>query len=304
MATNGTTFEAPTPAEMTVRAEQGGIKKAGLNIANMFVLALLAGMLIGFGAIFSTTVVAGTANVLPYGLVRLLAGISFSFCLVMVVVTGAELFTGNTLMVVALANRRISAGNMLKNWIVVYLGNLIGSLALAALVFAGGQYAMGNGAAVPTALTTASTKVALGFGQAIALGILANILVCMAVWMCFGARTTTDRVLSIMPPIAAFVAAGFEHSIANMYFIPVGLLIKAGAPASFWQAIGKTPADYAGLTWSGFAINNLLPVTLGNIIGGSLVVGLAYWFAFLRPRAVQVAPAPQESGLIPQSRTA
>ncbi len=278
-------FEALSPAEMTTKAEQVGVKKGSLTSAQMFVLALLAGVFIGFGAIFATTAIAGAGSTLPYGITRLVAGIAFAFGLVMVVVTGAELFTGNTLMVVALANRKLTIGSMLKNWVVVYLGNFVGALALAALVYGSGQFSFGNGTIGTTALTIAAAKVGLGFGQAVALGILANILVCMAVWLSFSARTTTDRVVALMPPVAAFVAAGFEHSIANMYFVPIGLLIKGGAAPEFWTTIGKTPADFSGLSWRGFLVGNLLPVTLGNIIGGMLCVGLAYWFVFLRPQA-------------------
>lgn len=284
-------LEALTPVEMTVKAEQVGLKKTQFQTGQMFVLALLAGMLIGFGAIFSTTAVAGITSTLPYGITRLVAGVTFSFCLVMVVVTGAELFTGNTLMVVALANRKFGLGIMLKNWLVVYLGNFLGAFALAAVVFTSGQYRFGNGTVGTTALAIATTKVELAFGEAIALGMLANILVCMAVWLSFSARTTTDRVLAIMPPVAAFVAAGFEHSIANMYFIPFGLLIKQGATPTFWTQIGKTPVDFAGLTWERFLVGNLLPVTLGNIIGGALCVGLAYWFVYLRPQLPRAIPA-------------
>jgi formate transporter len=204
------------------------------------------------------------------------------FCLVLVIVTGAELFTGNTLMVVAWANRGISVRSVLENWIVVYAGNFLGSVATALLMYSTGQYTFGKGAVGAAALSIASLKLSFSFGQAIALGILANILVCMAVWLSYSARTTTDRILSIILPISAFVAAGFEHSVANMYLIPIGLLIKAGAPGSFWADIGKTPASFPNLTWTGFLWKNLLPVTIGNVIGGSLVVGLAYWFAFLR----------------------
>lgn len=289
--TTNVSFEALTPVEITAKAEQVGVKKAQLTTTQMFVLALLAGMLIGFGAIFSTTAIAGTNGLLPHGVTRLVAGVTFSFCLVMVVVTGAELFTGNTLMVVALANRKLELGRMLKNWLVVYVGNFLGSVALAAVVFGSGQYRSGNGAVGATALSIATTKVGLGFGQAIALGILANILVCMAVWLSFSARTTTDRVLAIMPPVAAFVAAGFEHSIANMYFIPIGLLIKQGAAPAFWTTIDKTPGDFAALTWEGFLVGNLLPVTLGNIIGGVLCVGLAYRYVYLRPQVPRMATA-------------
>jgi formate transporter len=275
-------FDALQPAEITAKAEQISVKKAQASLSILFVLSLLAGLFISFGGIAATTATAGTASVLPFGVIRVLAGVSFMFCLVLVVVTGAELFTGNTLMVIAWSNEKISATSLLRNWSVVYLGNFLGSVATAGLVYWSGQFAFGKGAVGATALTIASAKVEFGFGQAIALGILANILVCMAVWLAMSGRSTTDRILSIILPISAFVAAGFEHSVANMYLIPVALFIKAGAPVSFWTNIGKTAADFPSLTWTAFMMKNLLPVTIGNIIGGSIVVGMAYRFAYLR----------------------
>jgi formate transporter len=280
---NGIQLDALLPAEMAAKAEQVGVKKAHLPTLSMFVLAVLAGAFIALGAIFATTVTAG-ASALPYGLVRLMAGVVFSLGLILVVVGGAELFTGNNLIVMAWASGKVSTRLLLQNWAIVYLGNFAGALATAGLVFASGQFKFGQGAIGAAALATANAKVGLDFWQALVLGILCNALVCLAVWLTFSARTTTDRILAIVPPITAFVAAGFEHSIANMYFIPVGLLIKAGAPESFWTAIGKTAADYANLTWSNFFVKNLLPVTLGNILGGAVLVGAVYWFVYLRPR--------------------
>jgi len=250
----------------------------------MFVLAVLAGAFISMGAVFATTVTTGGSGALPYGVGKLLGGIVFCLGLILVVVAGAELFTGNTLIAMAWANRKVSTRALLRNWGVVYVGNFVGSLFSAVLVLLSRQW-MGSGGAVgQTALNIARAKVNLDFTQAIVLGILCNALVCLAVWLTFSARTTTDKVLAILFPISAFVAAGFEHSVANMYFIPLGLLIKSFAPAEFWTAIGATAADYASLTWGSFLLKNLLPVTLGNIIGGSLLVGGVYWFIYLRPR--------------------
>jgi formate transporter FocA len=279
----GITLDALIPAEMAARAEQIGVKKAHLNEVSMFTLSVLAGAFISLGAVFSTTVVAGAGD-LPYGITRLLAGLVFTLGLILVIVGGAELFTGNNLIVMAWAGGKVSTGLLLKNWVIVYLGNFVGALGTAALMYVSGQYTFGKGAIGLAALATANTKAGLDFVQAIVLGILCNALVCLAVWMTFSARTTTDRILAIIPPITAFVAAGFEHSIANMYFIPIGLFIKAGAPASFWEAIAKAPADYASLTWGNFFVNNLIPVTLGNIIGGAVLVGAVYWFVYLRKR--------------------
>jgi formate transporter len=277
-------FDALLPAEMAVRAEQVGVRKAQLNGVSMFMLSVLAGAFIALGAIFATTVMAGASTMLPYGVIRLLGGSVFSLGLILVVVAGAELFTGNNLIVMAWASRKISTRLLVKNWVVVYFGNFVGSLATAGVMYLTGQFAFGNGAVGLVALTTADAKTKLDFVQAIALGIMCNSLVCLAVWLSYSARSAVDRVVTIIPPIAAFVTAGFEHSVANMYFIPIGLLIKALAPASFWASIGKTAADYPTLTWDRFFLGNLLPVTIGNIIGGTVMVGLVYWFVYLRPR--------------------
>jgi len=289
---NGINLDALIPADMAAKAEAVGIKKAHANNMSMFVLAVLAGAFISLGAIFSTTVSAGAGD-LPYGVGRLLAGLVFSLGLILVIVGGAELFTGNNLIVMAWANHKVSTGLLLKNWLIVYLGNFAGALATAALMFASAQYTFGKGAVGAAALTIANAKSGLDFGQAIALGIMCNTLVCLAVWLTFSARTTTDRILAIVPPITAFVAAGFEHSIANMYFIPIGLFIRQFAPDSFWAAIGKSAADYANLTWANFFVNNLIPVTLGNIIGGAFMVGAVYWFVYLRKPAHAAQPAPE-----------
>lgn len=282
MSNGEISFDALIPAEMAAKAEQIGMRKARMHPGSMFALAVLAGAFIALGAIFSTTAVAGASGVLPYGLTRVLAGLVFSLGLILVVVGGAELFTGNNLIVMAWASRKVSTALMLQNWAIVYTGNFVGALVTAGLMYFSGQFAFGQGAVGAAVLSTANAKVTLGFAQAVALGVLCNALVCLAVWLTFSARTTIDRVVAVIMPISAFVAAGFEHSIANMYFIPIALFVKAGAPESFWTAIGKTAADYPALTWSNFFLVNLLPVTLGNIIGGAVLVGAVYWFVYLR----------------------
>jgi formate transporter len=284
MASEEGRFEALLPAEMAARAEQVGSKKAHLGLASMFALAVLAGAFIAVGAMFATTVSAGATDQVPYGVIRLLAGLAFSVGLILVLVGGAELFTGNTLIVMAWAAGDVSTALLVRNWIVVYVGNFVGSVATAVLVFIGGQYTFGHAAVGAAALATADAKTGLDFIPAVALGILCNALVCMAVWLAFSARTTTDRVLAIVPPIAAFVACGFEHSVANMYFLSVGLFIRQWAPDSFWSSIGRTAADYGHLTWERFLVWNLVPVTIGNIIGGTILVGAFYWFVYLRGR--------------------
>jgi len=273
-----TGLDALPPVEMARKAEQVGVVKAGMSIPNTFALSVLAGAFIALGAIFATTVTAGGADV-PFGILRLLGGLAFSLGLILVIVAGAELFTGNNLIVMAWASRRVRTSQVARNWAIVYLGNLVGSLATAGILFVGKQYEFGDGAVGVQALSIAASKTDLGFVQAIALGAFCNGLVCLAVWLCYSARTTTDKILSIVPPIAAFVAAGFEHSVANMFFIPMGLLVKSDEEFVSQQDALPSLTD---LTWDQFLIANLVPVTIGNIIGGALMVGAIYWFVYLR----------------------
>ncbi len=280
---NHFSIDALLPAEMAVKAENAGVTKANLGFFRMLTLSILAGAFIGMGAIFATTVTTGASGMLPFGVTRFLAGFAFCLGLILVVGAGAELFTGNNLIVMAWADRKVTTGQVLRNWGIVYLGNFIGSVATAVGMFLTRQYTFGEGSMGLNALNIAQSKVQFDFVQAVMLGVFCNALVCLAVWLCLGARTASDKILAIIFPITAFVAAGFEHSVANMYFIPIGLLIKAGASPEFWAQIGKTPLDYAQLTWSNFVVVNLLPVTIGNIIGGALMVGLVYWFVYLRP---------------------
>ncbi|PKN85364.1 MAG: formate transporter FocA [Chloroflexi bacterium HGW-Chloroflexi-8] len=264
---------------MAQKAEELGVRKANLPFFKVLMLAILAGAFIALGAAFSTTTLAGSAA-LPYGVARLLAGLAFSLGLILVVVGGAELFTGNSLIVMAWASGKIKTLALLRNWLIVYFGNFVGSIGTAVLIFLARQYMNGNGSVGEIALKTAVSKVQLGFIQAIVLGILCNTLVCLAVWLTYSARQTADKILAIIFPITAFVAIGSEHSVANMYFIPLGLMIKQLDPAFVGGLEGQI--TLASLTWTSFLVNNLLPVTLGNIIGGSLMVGIFYWLIYLR----------------------
>lgn len=283
------TIDALMPPQMASRAEAIGIKKATLGFWTMFVLAILAGAFIAAGAIYATTVWTG-GGALPYGVNRILGGLVFCLGLILVVIAGAELFTGNNLIVMAWAAGKVSTGKLLRNWAIVYVGNFVGSILTVNIMLFAKQYMFAGGAVGLTALNIANAKVALNPIQAFFLGVMCNALVCMAVWLCFSARSTMDKIMAIIFPISAFVAAGFEHSVANMYFVPMGLMIKQFAPASFWASsalANATPAaitvdTFAKLTWGNFLINNLLPVTLGNIVGGAGLVGLVYWFAYLR----------------------
>jgi len=268
------------PGEMARRAELSGVQRASMDPLTILVLSLVGGAFVAFGAIFSTTVSAGSGG-LPFGVAKLLSGTVFSVGLVMVVVAGAELFTGNNLIVMAWASGKVTTTSLLLNWLLTFVGNCVGAMATAGLMLCTTQYTFGSGAVGLAALTAANSKAALAFVPALALGIMCNALVCLAAWMCYSARTAVDRVALIILPVAAFAAAGFEHSIANAYFIPMGLLIKATAPDSFWLSIGKTAADFPALSWSGF-VGNLVPVAIGNIIGGALLVAAVYWFVYLR----------------------
>ena len=275
-------FDAVLPPEMAKKAENIGARKANLDTLCTMALAILAGAFIALGAVFATIAWTGTSEVIPWGWGRVIGGVAFSLGLVLVVVGGAELFTGNNLIVMAWVNRRFSTVHLLRNWGLVYVGNFVGAIGTALFVFLGKEFEMAGGAVGMTALNIGLAKVNLDFLQAVVLGILCNALVCLAVWLSFSARSTVDRIFAVIFPIAAFVAAGFEHCVANMYFIPVAILIKSWAPATFWQSVGANPAAYQDLTWHGFFLHNLLPVTIGNIIGGVFLVAIVYWFVYLR----------------------
>jgi formate/nitrite transporter len=271
-------IDALLPAEMAKKAEYIGVSKVEAPVTKVFFLAILAGAFIALGAIFATTVSAGTSGVLPFGVSKLLAGVVFCLGLVLVIVGGAELFTGNNLIVMAWAGGKISTTDLLKNWLIVYAGNFIGAVGTAALLFISKQYLAGGGQVGATALSIAAGKVELGFLQAVALGILCNALVCLAVWMSFSARSTIDKIAVIVFPISAFVTAGFEHSIANIYFLTIGLFIKDFDPGFSAEA----GVWLTNLSWGNFLLKNLVPVTIGNIIGGTLFVAGIYWLIFLK----------------------
>jgi len=271
------------PIEMAQKAEEVGLRKANLDFLTLFFLSILAGAFIGLGAIFSTTVTTG-GSVLPYGINRLLAGLSFCLGLILVIVGGAELFTGNTLIIMGFMSGKVPIRKLLRNWVIVYLGNFVGSVLTAITMFFTKQYTFASGNVGLNILNIAESKSSLDFLQAIVLGVICNALVCLAVWLTFSAGTTTDKILAIIFPITAFVAAGTEHSVANMYFIPIGLMVKYYGGVEFFDKIGKTALDFPNLTLSNFFLDNLLPVTIGNIIGGAVMVGLIYWFVYLRKK--------------------
>lgn len=270
-------IDALLPGEMATRAEYVGVRKAEAPAMTLFSLAILAGAFIALGAVFATNTAAGSGD-LPFGVAKLLTGLVFCLGLVLVIVGGAELFTGNNLIVMAWASGKVTGRALLRNWGIVYAGNFVGSMGTALLVFLSKQYISGGGVVGETALKIANGKTSMDFFQAMVLGILCNVLVCLAVWMTFSARSTVDKIATIIFPITAFVAAGFEHSIANMYFVPYGLFIKQFDPGF----IVETGLDVTKLTWNNFLFNNLVPVTIGNILGGGVLVAVIYWSIFLR----------------------
>jgi formate transporter len=257
------------------------VAKAHLDTATMFALAVLAGAFIALGANVATMLL--TEHGLGYGVSRVAGGVVFSLGLMLVIVGGAELFTGNSLMVMAWASGKVSTGQVLRNWLIVYAGNFTGALATAAGISLSQQWTFDAYQVGATAVKIAVAKVSCGFLSASVLGVFGHAWVCLAGWLCFSTRTTTDTMLAIIPPMTAFVAAGFEHSIANIYFLPYGLAIKTWAGPEFWTAIGQDAAAYAALTL-GNAVHNIVMATLGNLVGGSLMVGAVYWFVYLRRR--------------------
>jgi formate transporter len=277
---NHNSIDALLPPEMAERAEQIGVQKTRLDTLSLIVLAVLAGAFVAFGSMFSVVVMAGADGNLSYGVTRLLGGTVFSLGLILIIVGGAELFTGNNLMVMACASGRIRVGELSRAWALVYVGNFMGAVAIAFLVFLSAGYDHGNGAVGLTALASANGKASLSGLQALIHGVLANVLVCLATWLCYSARTTTDKILAIVFPIAAFSASGFEHSIANMYLLTFALLTKFWAATTFWSTIGNIPSGFPHLTVLG-SLMNIVWVTIGNMIGG-VAVGITYWFIYLR----------------------
>jgi formate/nitrite transporter len=253
-------LDAYTPAQIAERVERAGVAKARLPALQTLTLGVLAGGFIALGGLYAT--LALTDHGLGFGPSRLLAGAAFSLGLVMVVVAGAELFTGNTLLVMARVDGRIATAELARNWTLVYLANLAGALGLALLVWLAGVLEAGGGRMLETAAAIARAKVALPPVEALARGILCNLLVCMAVWLSLAAREVAGKILAVVFPVSAFVALGFEHSIANMYLVPVAIL-----------------HGVEGVGVGGF-VANLVPVTIGNVIGGGVLVGLAYWLCY------------------------
>lgn len=278
-------IDAYSPVQMAARVEKAGITKGNLDFTTMFVLAIMAGVFIAFGAALCTFVIHDSQ--MTQGLTKLLGGLVFCIGLILVVVAGAELFTGNNLIIMAYVSKKVTLNQLLRNWVIVFMGNLVGSLIIVFLVYMTGMWTGGKAGVGIKALMIANGKVNMPFYHAFYRGILCNMLVCLAVWLCFSGRSVTDKILAIIFPITGFVAMGFEHSIANMYFIPAGIVTK-GLPqvVETLQAKDALP-DLSNLSIYGFIVKNLIPVTLGNIIGGAVFIGAIYWFVYLRPAAIE-----------------
>lgn len=274
--TQSTDDKAPKNIAETV-AETIGVAKATSPWLSLFVLAVMAGAYVAFGGLFATSVTFDIPSEMGIGIKKLIGGGAFSIGLMLVIIAGAELFTGNTLMISSIITGRITWPNMLGRWTVVYFANFLGSIIVALLFYYSGLWKTGAEALGIAAVKTAYGKVNLEFGEALIRAIGCNWMVCLAVWMALSARQTVGKIFAIFFPIMGFVAIGFEHCVANMYFIPVGIFLTR------WAGISPDGIDVTTITWSAFVLKSLVPVTIGNIIGGVVFVGLGYWGAYLRP---------------------
>lgn len=270
-----------SPVEMAKIAEDGAVSKATKNQLYSFLSAITAGGFIAIAFVFYTTTQVG-ASEMPWGMAKLIGGLVFSLGVIMCVVFGAELFTSSTLTSVAKASNRITWSQMFRNWAVVYLGNFVGAISIVLLIWFSGQIMAAKGQWGLTILNTAQHKIHHEWFEAFCLGVFCNIMVCIAVWMSCSGKSLTDKAFIMMLPIAMFVASGFEHCVANMFMIPMGIAISHFASPEFWVAINVDPAQFADLDLYHFIIKNLIPATLGNIVGGVFFIGLMQWFLHIR----------------------
>ena len=279
-------IQIPAPDELTTVLEDGMYAKAVTPLGRMFLLSLTGGAFIALGFVFMITSQQGM-EAWPVGAAMVLGGIVFSVGLALVMVSGSDLFTGTTMTSVPWLSKRISTGLMLKHWGISLVGNFLGSAAVAALLFLGGTHASNDSAWGLVVLDTTVTKLDHEWHQAFFLGILANFAVCLAVWVAMAGQTATDKILGVIGPIALFVAAGFEHSVANMFLLPMALIVKYGAGEGFWAGEALTSAgvdidSYASITVGSALWDNMIPVILGNIVGGAVLVGAYFWATYRR----------------------
>lgn len=266
-----------TPVQMVDIADNAGTYKARKNQWLSFLSAISSGAFIALAFVFYTTTQTGLSQDVSWGLAKLVGGLVFSLGLIMVVVMGTELFTSSTMTMVSRVTGKITTAQMLRNWCVVYAGNFVGALFIVALIWFSGQMMVDHGQWGLTILKTAQHKIHHQWWEAFSLGMLCNIMVCAAVWMSYAGKTLTDKILIMLLPIGMFVASGFEHSIANMFMIPMGILIAHFGSADFWQQIGISQAQFADIDGYHFVMKNLIPVTLGNLVGGGVCIGLVQY---------------------------
>ncbi|MGR3292776.1 MAG: formate/nitrite transporter family protein [Candidatus Scalindua sp.] len=276
-------LDAYSPAQIATRIDAVAAVKVKYNTAQTFWMGVNAGVFIALGAQFATFVICDST--LHFGLTKIIAGIVFSLGLILVVVGGAELFTGNCLIIIGYVDKKITTREVLDNWSIAFIGNLIGSLIVVFWIYQSHQWEFFNNMVGAKALLIANNKVNLSFEAAFARAVLCNSMVCLAVWLCFSARNVTDKIISLTFPVAGFIASGFEHCVANMYFIPMGIVLKnrPEVVAAAEKMAGKT-LNLSQLTWKGFVINNQFPVIIGNVVGGVLLVGIMFWLIYLRPK--------------------
>lgn len=274
-----------SPDQILDKLSDTYVLKARASSKKLLILSFLAGAFIAFAAQGSTFASFNLlANAETLGLGKLIQGLIFTPGLIFVLIAGAELFTGNSLMIVSVLDKKLSIKELLRAWGIVYLGNFLGSVFVALILLKSGQWNSADSMLGARVILIANSKIGLSFSQALLLGVLCNWLVCLAVWMSFGSDSQVGKMLSAFFPVMLFVVSGFEHSIANMYYIPAGILAKT--VPEYLAASGLSEAALSGLNWTSFFTKNLIPVTLGNIIGGGIFVGLAYWLAFRKRRNI------------------
>jgi formate/nitrite transporter len=271
-------MEARTPTEILAFTSDVGIAKIRRRIPSLLILSFLAGAFVAFASEGSNMAAYNLLDKAEtYGLGRVLAGAVFGTALMLIICAGGELFTGNTLIIVTVLDRKVTVRQMLMNWLLVYIGNFIGSICIVWMMYQTGLFNSSGGLLGGMTIKIAANKTSLSFLSVFLLGIMCNWLVCLAIWVSFGAREIAGKILAIFFIILLFVISGFEHSVANMYYIPAGILAKQNPQ---WLAMSQVPVDQlAGLTWVNFFVKNLIPVTLGNIVGGAGMVGTLYWLS-------------------------
>jgi formate transporter len=274
-------IDAHEPYKIASAISNITIQKVKLSLSRTFFLGILAGIFLGLGAQFSTLIISDSN--LHYGITSLIEGFVYTLGFILVVIGGAEVFTGNCIGIIGFADKKVTLYKLLTNLVVIYIGNLVGSLTIVYLMNETHQWEFFNNMVGAKALLIAHRKVNLSFNEALARGVLCNALICLAVWLCFSGRSTADKILSIVFPIGGFVASGFEQCVSNMYYIPMGILLRKNHfVIDAAEKMAGRELNLSQLTWKGFFINNLLPVTLGNIVGGTILIAAVFWFIYLR----------------------